>query len=426
MPYYERLMSNVEPGMDHFWRELSWGAMTLEGSRVVGWYTLPRPLAAYLDPNGLDYRFNELTQDCTAAADAEVDFSAYRGINLAFNGGDVSASGGQWGGSLDGATRAYGVTWLPPFAHFVSLVAHEMGHSLGINWHSRGPDFMDRKSYCRNSDEWWCLVPHTIAYHKQVLGWIPDNRIATIVWGSTTEVDLRTLGAPARDGMFMVRIPLPDGSGRFYTLEARRPYGYDRHLASQVVAIVEVDERRSEPPYWVAGIAGGATWRRDGVEVCNLGPTADGFRVRIGAGVAIACASTPAEFVTASRLETLVPWARTGETVLFRLTVANGAQVELENVQARIELPPTLRYVVPPVNSTLERAFPPGTRSFEYIYDFFGPGEVQLEHLRASIDGPTGVPRFISVPVSVAWGGETIRTSTKLLVDPYLVFVPVW
>jgi hypothetical protein len=95
-------------------------------------------------------------------------------------------------------------------------------------------------------------------------------------------------------------------------------------------------------------------------------------------------------------------------------------------VQASIELPAALRYVVPPVNSTLERAFPPGTRSFEYTYDFFGPGEVQLEHLRATIDGPAGAPRWISVPASIVWGGATISTSTTLLVDPYQVFVPVW
>ena len=29
------------PGLDHYWRELSYNQMNVTGSEVVGWYTLP-------------------------------------------------------------------------------------------------------------------------------------------------------------------------------------------------------------------------------------------------------------------------------------------------------------------------------------------------------------------------------------------------
>ncbi len=47
-----------------------------------------------------------------------------------------------WGGertrTIDGVTKNWGVTWLPPWAHKQSILAHEMGHAFGLphsnNW----------------------------------------------------------------------------------------------------------------------------------------------------------------------------------------------------------------------------------------------------------------------------------------------------
>ncbi len=41
--YFERLLGNAYPGLDHYWREVSYGAISLAGSRVTGWHALPHP-----------------------------------------------------------------------------------------------------------------------------------------------------------------------------------------------------------------------------------------------------------------------------------------------------------------------------------------------------------------------------------------------
>ena len=62
---FETLMLGiVPPGLDHYWRELSFNNINLAGSVVRGWYTLPQPRSYYVHgtPPALDPSTERTTQ----------------------------------------------------------------------------------------------------------------------------------------------------------------------------------------------------------------------------------------------------------------------------------------------------------------------------------------------------------------------------
>jgi hypothetical protein len=50
--WFETMMGNQYPGMDYFWREVSYNNVDLTGSSVVGWYNLPKSRADYASLGG--------------------------------------------------------------------------------------------------------------------------------------------------------------------------------------------------------------------------------------------------------------------------------------------------------------------------------------------------------------------------------------
>ena len=118
--YFERLFSDSYPGLDHYWREVSYGAIDLTGSTVVGWYVLPLPQDAYrlerparsansaaanarVPPPTADLQ--RLAEDCAAAAGSAVDWQRYVGLNLVFNARLDLPRGGQVCLEADGKDR---------------------------------------------------------------------------------------------------------------------------------------------------------------------------------------------------------------------------------------------------------------------------------------------------------------------------------
>ena len=115
--YYQDLMGAAGPGMDHYWREISYDMINLTGSAVVGWYNLPQPRSYYFtSQNGqLVANLTLLSQDCTQAADAAVNFPTFIGVNLVFNQAlDCCA----WGGARS----------LSPLPPGISLSPKRMAH----------------------------------------------------------------------------------------------------------------------------------------------------------------------------------------------------------------------------------------------------------------------------------------------------------
>src|SRR5690606_20672941 len=187
----EEVHGTSYPGIRNYFAELSWNPQIMSGSRVTQWYTLPQPRSAYVSIYGTD--LGALARDCTTAAEQDVDFRDFFGINLQFSSGlsrrpvppfDTLSFGGSWTLTLNGVSRSWGMTWLSAghaTAHVV--LAHEMGHALG--WpHSSGPygseydsewDVMSR-GYARWEPPYGWLAIHTIGHHKDEAGWVRADR----------------------------------------------------------------------------------------------------------------------------------------------------------------------------------------------------------------------------------------------------------
>lgn len=258
--YFDGLIGETEPGLGHFWREASYESINLLGSGSSGWYTLPETRSYYLNL-GSSQMLDELFEDCTAAADSAVDYTQYMGINLMFN---DELDGAAWGGSqhatLDGETRFWAATWEPPWAYDnQAVVGHEMGHGFGLP-HSSGTygltydnqwDVMsDVWTNCARSSDptYGCLGQHTIAFHKDRVGWIPDAQLYQAVDGVQT-ITLERLALPQTDHYRLAVISIEGSTSNFYTVEARNWAGYDVKLPGEAVIIHEVDTTRSRPAH---------------------------------------------------------------------------------------------------------------------------------------------------------------------------------
>ena len=262
--FYEGMMGASYPGLEHYWREVSDGNIPdLRGSVVVGWYDLPRSRSYYVydkDGDGQeDADLNRVTEDCTAAADADVFFPDFYGINMIFN---QQLHGANQGGSrfmtLDEEEGIWGVTWLERAgAGDQRIWAHEMGHGMGL-LHSSGPYGQDDPPFspttydsawdvmsggpCLSRDpEYGCVGVHTIAYHKDFLGWIPPDRKYVATPNSTQTITLERLAQPGAESYLMAYIPIGDSTTDFYTVEARLFAGYDDEISDEAIVIHKVD-----------------------------------------------------------------------------------------------------------------------------------------------------------------------------------------
>jgi M6 family metalloprotease-like protein len=253
------MLGTTAPGLEHYWRELSFDNVNLIGSAVHGWYTLPQPRSYYVygSPAQLDHQ--RAANDCTAVADADVYFPDFVGINLMFNGDlDGYAWGGSWTLTRDGMPKNYRMTWLPPWGYEnQGPVGHEMGHGFGLP-HSSGPysatydsrwDVMsDIWGNCPPYDPTYrCVGPHTISYHKDILGWIPSAQKYVAVPGTSQTITMERLGQPTSGTSYlMAQIPIGGSTTQFYTVEVRRFAGYDAKLPGEAVVIHRVDATRSD------------------------------------------------------------------------------------------------------------------------------------------------------------------------------------
>lgn len=316
------------PGqLGHYWQEVSYGKVNLTGSNAYGWFTLPQPRAYYFTTVDGEEKANlgDLFKDCTAAADAEVNFAGAQGINMMFNGDlDGYAWGGGRNAALDGPNRGWSTTWNPPWAfNNLAPLAHEMGHGYGLphSDNSDGDDDPYDNPWDVMSDAWSNAVRDTtygrLPKHLNIrqrhrLGWVDAARQLVVPPGGSAYdlvLDRASLAGSGNRQMILLAPPLVTGAPGVgangvvqYTVEVRKRLAgsgtgiYESDLAGDAVIIHGLDAGgtafsmdASQPPADVANNEGsmfkvGETWiSADGTrKVTVVSQTAEGFVVRIG------------------------------------------------------------------------------------------------------------------------------------------------
>lgn len=250
--YFQQMFSDRRYGIIAHFRKASYGALSLDGSQVVGWVNLPRTLHAY--GSGAQFDSDLVLYDAIEAASRQASASDFDGINLAFNLPAFGPSIGGWGGrrtlNLDGVTKSYGVTWLAYADQ--ALFVHEMGHTLGLP-HSSGPyskvydsrwDVMSQP-YQGKRTKFGYVAQDTIAYHKHLLGWIDGASTVTVAPGRKMRLTLRSL-CNSEPANYLVKIPVDSSGKRMYTLEVRKRHSLDREIPGAGAVLHYVDTARRD------------------------------------------------------------------------------------------------------------------------------------------------------------------------------------
>lgn len=271
LAFFQSQYGNNPGQLDHYWREVSYGKINLAGSSAHGWFTLPHPRSHYVTGSGQGAaNLNALFDDCTAAADADVDFAAnggLQGINMMFNG---DLDGYAWGGgrcvTLDGVYKCWSTTWNPPWSfNNLAPLAHEMGHGYGLPHANNSDNDSDpydnpwdvmSSAWNNAADDpvYGAVAKHINVYHRAQLGWIDAARRLDVVAGeqhTAIQLDRASLAGSASPQMIVVRVSGQPQS-RYYTVESRMRVGYyEPALAGDAVIIHAIDQNRDTPAWSV-------------------------------------------------------------------------------------------------------------------------------------------------------------------------------
>jgi M6 family metalloprotease-like protein len=440
--FFEGLFSDSYPGLNDYWRTVSYGAISLAGTTVSGWYSMPRDSNAYRiglrDPQTLDSvvtaDLQRLAEDCVAAIDRPIDWPRYFGINLVFNADLDRPRGGQVCLNLGGVEKCFGATWI--WASNLgdqAIWAHEIGHTFGLRHSTSGVgptndnvwDVMSDIGVCSYDRQYRRVAQDPIAFDKDILGWIPADRKYVAAPDSEVTITLERLANPGPDGFLLAEIPIAEAGSsaagsatRFYTVEARQRAGYDANLPIEAVVIHEIDVGRDSPArpmaarqdvtgatdgvinssqMWIPG-----TIFRDpehGIAVAIEQSTSTGFVVTI--------ATRPMPWPLAPREHTIIP----GGSVSFTwqsVPDASGYQIELTPAVGPKASPPEIKTVTSASSSAVLR---PGVYRWRVrTLSMTGPQpwtmawEVTVAYLQPT-DGAEMTPSLDSPPAALGQMG---------------------
>jgi M6 family metalloprotease-like protein len=245
--------------MIDYYSDVSYGAVSFVGTRIVGWYPAP-----FKSTDGGHLKRRERAIACANAipdSDAkDIVFEDYYGIVMMTN--RVVDGGACYDGqqSLQIKDRSYNlacVSFDPESLH-IRFAAHEMGHGLGMP-HS----FDNTKDNCGGGpgeycDQWDMMsAEHVYSFQETnyvtpqhryntagpgldvpnllQMGWIPDSRIATYTIGaSDTDFTLNALSHPLGPAPLAVKIP---DFPFMFTVEYRQQDGWDAGIPANAVVL---------------------------------------------------------------------------------------------------------------------------------------------------------------------------------------------
>jgi hypothetical protein len=240
-------------GLLDYLQEISYGAVDLSASNVYGWFSLNHTFA---EDKTLD-RFPRIMKGIQAAQANGVDLSSYFGIVVIHNEPAIDVgSVGRVQLDLGGGAKAYGLVVTHPLSWNVSVLAQEVVHGYGLIKHARSAppfapeteygdpyDVMGSGLYSFYSQEFDRAGPGMNAAYLLQLGWLPQNRVVTVVPKSYEQaVELAPLENPEIPGALAARIDAVAGgtSAYSYLVEFRRKAAWDHGIPSDSILVHEV------------------------------------------------------------------------------------------------------------------------------------------------------------------------------------------
>lgn len=228
-------------------KEVSYGKYVVNG-KSYGWFTLPQNREKYCtDKNGgwfVNCYSQQLISDAAAIAKAQVGVEYDEYPFFVFHG----AGGAAVTGFADNGKNIAGVHLNSEVINngFLRTIVHEFGHLLKAGhaggWYCGngivGADLSNLTVGCTvhsrsdGRDPMGSQLGHFSAYHKEVMGFLEPTQ--TTIANTSGEFLLDQLEMQS-GGVKQIKIPL--GENKFYSLEYRKPTGFDGAIGGAVAAV---------------------------------------------------------------------------------------------------------------------------------------------------------------------------------------------
>ena len=241
-----------------YYSDVSYGALSLVGPTIVGWYPAPFGTVTTLSRTDRAVACANAIPDSDAA---NIPFEDYYGIivmtNRVVDGG--ACYNGQQTLHIKNQDLNLACVSFDPESLFITFAAHEVGHGLGMphsfdnsknNCGSQQPgeycdkwdemsalnvDSFTESNYVTPSGRWRLAGPGLSVPNLLQMGWIPDNRIASYTVGSPdTTFTLAALSHPLAGGPLAVKIP---DFPFVFTVEYRQNDGWDAGIPANAVVV---------------------------------------------------------------------------------------------------------------------------------------------------------------------------------------------